>query len=340
MTPGACAGDVSSDAESKSLMEMVGRSPEHRRVLEQLTKVAPTLTEVLITGPTGVGKERYARFLHEQSRQRGAFVAINCGALPAELLENELFGHVSGAFTGARLQSEGLVASAESGTLFLDEVDSLALVSQVKLLRFIQEREYRRLGENRTRRADVRIVAATNADLQDAVRRGIFRADLYFRLRVVPVRVPPLKERPSDILPLLRAFTEHYAEAYRLSRAEYSPRAVKWLQEYSWPGNARELENVVRYLTALQLGRLVEPEDIDLMDPESNRQEELPGMRLDLTFQRAKRDLIDHFERRYITEALRRHRGNISQAARASGKARRAFFELMRKHGIQGSELR
>ncbi|WP_223642386.1 sigma 54-interacting transcriptional regulator [Corallococcus sp. EGB] len=319
---------------------MVGRSPEHLRVLEQLAKVAPTQTEVLITGPTGVGKERYARYLHERSHQRGLFVAINCGALPSELLENELFGHVSGAFTGARPTSEGLVASAEAGTLFLDEVDSLALASQVKLLRFIQEREYRRLGESRMRRADVRIVAATNGDLLEAVRKGAFRSDLYFRLRVVPVRVPPLRERPADILPLLRAFTEHYARAYRLSAVEYSPRTMKWFHEYSWPGNARELENVVRYLTALQLDRPVEPGDVDLLDPESGPQDELPGIRLDLSFQRAKRDLIDHFERRYITEALRRHRGNISQAARASGKARRAFFELMRKHGIHGGDAR
>lgn len=321
-------------------MEIVGRSLEHQRLLAQLARVAPTMTEVLITGPTGVGKERYARYLHEQSRQHGGFVAINCGALPPDLLENELFGHVAGAFTGAHLKSEGLIASAEAGTLFLDEVDSLALPSQVKLLRFIQEREYRRLGENRLRRADVRIVAATNADLLEAVRDGRFRADLFFRLRVVPIRVPPLRERPADILPLLDSFTLHYAAAYGLPPVEYSRGALRWLEDYAWPGNARELENCVRYLTALQLGRPVEPSDIDLLDPESSHPELAPRLRLDLAFQRAKRNLIDDFERRYITEALRRNGGNISRAARASGKARRAFFELMRKHGLHGSAMR
>jgi transcriptional regulator with PAS, ATPase and Fis domain len=156
--------------------------------------------EVLISGPSGVGKELYARYVHERSpRGTAAFVPVNCGALPVDLLENELFGHVKGAFTGARPHSEGVVVMAEGGTLFLDEVDSLALISQVKLLRFLQEKEYRRLGETRIRRANVRIIAATNTDLVDAVRDGRFREDLFFRLQVVPIEVPALRERPSDI---------------------------------------------------------------------------------------------------------------------------------------------
>ena len=169
---------------------------------------------------------------------------VNCGALPVDLLENELFGHVGGAFTGARPQSDGLVAAAEGGTLFLDEVDALALVCQVKLLRFLQEKEYRRLGETRIRRANVRIIAATNTDLLAAVHDGCFREDLFFRLRVVPIEVPALRERPSDIPLLLEAYGSRYAETYKLPKIMISDTALKRLTSYVWPGNIRELENL------------------------------------------------------------------------------------------------
>ncbi|MGH8559594.1 MAG: sigma-54 factor interaction domain-containing protein, partial [Methylococcales bacterium] len=170
---------------------LIGKSDKHCALLATINKIAVTDAEVLISGPTGVGKELYARFLHQASRRYGAsFVAINCGAFPPDLFENELFGHVGGAFTGARPHSEGLVCEAEGGTLFLDEVDSLSLPCQVKLLRFIQEKEYRRLGETKLRRANIRIAAATNINLYEAVRNGRFREDLYFRLRVVPLEVP------------------------------------------------------------------------------------------------------------------------------------------------------
>jgi transcriptional regulator with GAF, ATPase, and Fis domain len=186
---------------------IIGRSVQHCQLLEKLSKVASTDAEILFTGPSGVGKELYARYVHKCGpRQKSPFVAVNCGALPSELLENELFGHVGGAFTGARLQSEGLVAAAEGGMLFLDEVDSLPLISQVKLLRFLQEKEYRRLGETSIRRADIRVLAATNTDLVAAVREGKFRQDLFFRIRVIPVEVPPLNERPEDIAVLLEEF--------------------------------------------------------------------------------------------------------------------------------------
>ena len=180
--------------------ELIGCSEVHERLLEMLAKVARTDAEVFISGPTGVGKELYARFIHENSGRRASpLVAVNCGSLAHELIDNELFGHVGGAFTGARPKSEGLVRAAEGGTLFLDEVDSLSTPSQVKLLRFLQEKEYRRLGETQVHRANVRILAAANVDLTQAIRRGRFREDLYFRLRVVPVEIPPLCERPDDI---------------------------------------------------------------------------------------------------------------------------------------------
>jgi DNA-binding NtrC family response regulator len=310
------------------------------KLLSQLRKVAPTDAEVLLSGPTGVGKELYARLLHRLSpRAAAAFVPVNCGALPNDLFENELFGHVGGAFTGARPRTEGLVTEADHGTLFLDEVDSLALASQVKLLRLIQEKEYRRLGEARTRRADIRIVAATNADLQEAVRERRFREDLFFRLRVIPITVPPLRDRREDIQPLLSTYIERYSTAYSLPRVTFTQAALARVGTYSWPGNVRELENCVRYLTCLQLPGPVEVIDLPLLDEEViETPEEEPDLS-SLPLREAKRELVNRFEREYLERALRLTNGNIARAARLSGKARRAFFELMRKHGLKGGSL-
>lgn len=316
---------------------LVGCSDVHREILARLTKFATTDAEILITGPTGVGKELYARYVHQRSpRVKAAFVPINCGAIPDTLLENELFGHVGGAFTGAQPQSEGLVAAAEGGTLFLDEIDTLSLPCQVKLLRFIQEKEYRRLGESRTRKANVRFIAATNVDLLASVQAKKFREDLFFRLRVVPIEVPPLNERPEDIRPVFEEYIGYYATLYGLSEISLSAEAWERVEAYSWPGNIRELENSVQYLTCLQTGRPIQVEDLPLL---SLDEEKSPGRMtpeiLQSSFQKSKRELVDLFEKSYLEEALRRSKGNIAEAARASGKARRAFFELMRKHGIK-----
>lgn len=313
---------------------IVGCSSAHQRLLEQLSKFALTDAEILITGPTGVGKELYARFVHRQSpRANAPFLPVNCGAIPDELLENELFGHVGGAFTGAQLHREGVVAAAECGTLFLDEIDSLSLAGQVKLLRFIQEKEYRRLGEARVRRANVRFIAATNADLLTAVQAGQFRQDLFFRLRVIPIVVPALCKRQEDILPLLTEYIGYYARLYNLPPITLSQAARNRLETYSWPGNIRELENCVQYLICLQLERSIETEDLPLLSSEEERGGPSAAS-ISLSFQQAKRELVNLFERGYLEEALRKSGGNIAEAARASGKARRAFFELMRKHGV------
>jgi DNA-binding NtrC family response regulator len=291
-------------------------------------------------GPSGVGKELYAQYAHEASgRVANRFVAVNCGALPHELFENELFGHVGGAFTGARQQSDGLVAEAERGTLFLDELDSLPMSCQVKLLRFIQSKEYRRLGETRIRSADVRVIAATNTDLLRAVREGRFREDLFFRLHVVPIKVPPLCDRCEDIPLLLDHFAETYSKTYQLPRINIGDQAQRRLKSYLWPGNVRELENCVKYLTCLQLTRPVDIYDLPLLD--EDRKEAL-HLEVDVSaetnlhkdFNDAKRELIEDFESHYIEKALRMANGNISKAALASGKPRRVFFELMRKHNI------
>jgi two-component system, NtrC family, response regulator GlrR len=319
-----------------SAVGIVGCSAVHRGLLERLSKFATTDAEILITGPTGVGKELYARYAHRQSqRAKAAFVPVNCGAIPDSLLENELFGHVGGAFTGAQPQSEGLVAAAEGGTLFLDEIDTLSLPCQVKLLRFIQEKEYRRLGEARTRRANVRFIAATNADLLTAVQARRFREDLFFRLRVIPIEVPPLWKRPEDIRPLIHEYIAYYAGLYNLPAISLSDVAWEKASAYSWPGNVRELENCVQYLTCLQPDHAIEAEDLPLLSVE---EETAPvtgnGNEANSSFQESKRELLNLFERGYLEEALRRSKGNIAEAARASGKARRAFFELMRKHGV------
>jgi DNA-binding NtrC family response regulator len=316
---------------------LVGTSSTHRGILERLGRFACTDAEILITGPTGVGKELYARFVHRQSpRSKSAFVPVNCGAIPDSLLENELFGHVGGAFTGAQPQSEGLAMAAEGGTLFLDEVDSLSLPGQVKLLRFIQEKEYRRLGESRTRKANVRFIAATNVDLVAAVQTGQFREDLFFRLRVIPIEVPALWKRPEDIRPLFQEYIQHYAELYSLPPVVLGEGAWDRVETYSWPGNVRELENCVQYLTCLQLDHAIQAEELPLLSLE---EEEGPAAvtseSAGVSFQRSKRELVSLFEREYLEEALRKSKGNIAEAARASGKARRAFFELMRKHGVR-----
>jgi DNA-binding NtrC family response regulator len=309
----------------------VGESAAHRRLLSALERVAGTDAEILITGESGVGKELYARHAHEHSRRAARpFVAVNCGSIPGELLENELFGHVGGAFTGASSRADGLVGQAEGGTLLLDEVDALAPRNQVKLLRFVQEKEYRRLGEPRLRRADVRIIAATNADLVEATVQGNFREDLLFRLRVVPIHVPPLRERPEDVVPLFEAFAGRYAEEYQLPRPILAPAALERMRAYSWPGNVRELENCVRCLTCLQLTRPAEPGDLPLLDEVRPRATNL----VKGDFRRAKAALIDEFEKSYLESALADSDGNIAKAARTAGKPRRAFFELMRKHNI------
>jgi two-component system response regulator GlrR len=329
---------------------VVGRSQSHGRILSELENAASSDVEVLLLGPSGVGKELYARWVHERSvRSARGFVPVNCGALPVALFENELFGHVGGAFTGARPSSEGLVAEAEGGTLFLDEIDTLEPSGQVKLLRFLQQHEYRRLGENRLRKANVRIVSASNADLPRLVREGRFREDLFFRLHVFPVRIPPLRERREDVEPLLREYAARCARRYGTFEVTFAAGAMDRLLAYSWPGNVRELENCVRYLTSLRLERPVEPGDLRLLDelgPDAPRgaapwpTDGASGNGDGVSLRDAKRSLVGDFERSYVSEALRASHGNIARAARNSGKPRRAFFELMRKYGLDAGDYR
>lgn len=316
---------------------LVGCSKSHKDVIDKLTRVAPTNAEVLLIGPSGIGKELYANYVHINShRSARGFVPVNCGSLSGDLLENTLFGHVGGAFTGARLLSEGLVSEAEGGTLFLDEVDSLSLPCQTKLLRFLQDQKYRRLGEGRLRQADIRVIAATNSDLEKAVIDGHFRRDLFFRLRVFPVEIAALCRRPEDIPELIAVFRLRIAAEYKLPPVVLSLAIIECMQRYEWPGNIRELENCIAYLTCLQLGRLIQPHDLPFLSQLSDTNvahSEQPAVQ-DGDFQESKNRLVADFERQYIERALKTTNGNVSAAARMCGKNRRALFELMRKHEI------
>jgi transcriptional regulator with GAF, ATPase, and Fis domain len=323
---------------------VVGESAAHRQILEKLSEIATTDAEVLISGRSDVGKEFYARYIHQSSpRSVAPFVPINCGALSADLLENELFGYVRGAFMGARPPSDGLVAAAEGGTLFLDEVDSLAPVCQVKLLRFLQEKEYRRLGETRIRRANVRIIAATNTDLLAAVHDGRFREDLFLRLRVVPIEVPVLCEQPSDIPLLLSEHVTRYTEAYKLPQITFNAATLEQLKSYAWPDNERELGKCVNYLIDLLFNGPFQPSDLPLLHTEEHAQTRGPSDAIvqggvdrqvtnanpDLTIISAndtQSEVVDNCEYEHVEGALQQSGKNIIAAAQQGRKLRGVFF--------------
>lgn len=325
---------------------LVGCSSTHVSLLDCLSKAALSDAEVLITGPTGIGKELYAMYVHEKSsRSSGPWVPVNCGVVSGDLLSNELFGNARGAFTGASTNRDGLVRAADNGSLFLDEVDSLDPSSQAKLLRFLQDKKYRKLGDTSLRQANVRVIAATNEDLQIAVRNGSFRSDLFFRLHVFPVFIPPLCERPDDTELLTMHFVRCVAEEYKLKKIRFSKEAIDRLLNYSWPGNIRELLNCIRYLTLLQPDHPIQPDELPLLYWDGEEFEE-KGDRRSKVFdtrrplQEAKRELIAEFERKYLDNAMTAASGNVSKAARRSGKDRRAFFELLRRHNIDPNQYR
>jgi DNA-binding NtrC family response regulator len=313
---------------SLGLQQLIGESPV---LLEQIRKI-PLLANcnatVLITGETGTGKELCARAVHYLSpRSDQPFVALNSGAIPVELVENELFGHESGAFTGADSSQPGALGEADGGTLFLDEIDALPPAAQVKLLRFLQNREYRPLGARSGRRADVRVIAASNAQLEDSLKAHRFREDLYYRLNVLRLHLPPLRERREDIPLLARHFLAHYAAEFGKPPRDFAPPALAKLARHDWPGNVRELENVIERAVALSSHVTIQAVDLDVPVPN----ESAPVG----SFSQLKAKVVADFERSYVATLLARHQGNIAHAARAAQKNRRAFFELMRKHQIR-----
>ncbi len=312
--------------EAMGLERMIGRVPAFEAVKQQILRVAKGDVTVLLTGETGTGKELTAQAIHYLSgRATKPFVPVNCGAIPPDLFENELFGHHRGAYTDARSHQQGLVAEAEGGTLFLDEVNSLTPAAQVKLLRFLEDRSYRPLGYPRNLKANVRLVAATNGDLDAKVREGTFREDLYYRLHVVTLRLPPLRERVGDIPLLAEYFLTRYAMTDNVWR--FTPEALEAMCAYEWPGNVRELENVVRHQILMNTSKEIRATDL----PWSTRPVEATP---DACFRTAKAHAINSFERSYLAGLLETHRGNITRAAQAARQDRRTFRRLIQKHRL------
>lgn len=310
-------------------LPLVGQSPKFLAMINKAVNLARTDATVLISGETGSGKELVARAIHYQGARRSKpFIPVNCGALPDHLFENELFGHQKGAFTDASSTEQGLIAESEGGTLFLDEVDALSPSAQVKLLRFLQNGEYRPLGSSRSMTADVRVIAASNCDLNDKIERKHFRRDLFYRLNVLSITLPPLRERDGDVLYLAEHFLDVYGNQVGTQRQRLSDAARQKLSDYSWPGNVRELQTVIQRAVLLSRAGMLHAADIEL--PEGKSKEILRSESLG----RAKSFIIGEFEKSYISRLLAQHQGNISQAAKAAGKDRRTLQRLLRKYAL------
>ncbi len=304
--------------------EIITHSPEMERLLEQARMVAASDVSVLVTGPSGSGKELMAKAIHRASRRADKpFVAINCGALPEQLLESELFGHARGAFTGAVSEHRGLFQAADGGTLFLDEIGDMPLALQVKLLRVLQERQVRPLGSTTQIPVDVRVISATHRDLDRAMAEGEFREDLYYRLNVVNLRLPPLKERAEDIPLLAKHLVAQAAERHKPFVKGFSPEALKLLAASAWPGNVRQLLNVVEQCVALT-GTAIIPEAL-VAQALAAEERALP------TFNGARAA----FERRYLIKVLKLTAGNVTQAARIAGRNRTDFYKLLARHDLE-----
>ncbi|MEB2311178.1 MAG: sigma 54-interacting transcriptional regulator [Sorangiineae bacterium] len=310
---------LSAELSDKRFGEIIGACPGMMEVFRKLQKVAATDINVLITGETGTGKELIARELHRRSnRVSGPFITVNCGAIPESLMESEMFGHVKGAFTGAIASRPGKFQQADGGTLFLDEVGELTPQLQVKLLRAIQERVVYRVGDSRPEKCDIRIVAATNRTLEDMIKTGEFREDLYYRLNVVNLWLPPLRERGDDVFIIAKALLSKYADELGSSVRGFSPQALAAIKKYPWPGNIRQLENRIKKALVLCDETLLGIEDLDL-GPEA----QAPIVPLE----KAKED----FQRRYVLEVLERNNGNRTQTARDLGVDPRTIFRYLEK---------
>ncbi|HEX7681300.1 MAG TPA: sigma 54-interacting transcriptional regulator [Thermoanaerobaculia bacterium] len=307
---------------------MIARSPAMTRLFRLVDNLQTSDATILLTGESGTGKEVLAHAVHASSLRTGnRFVAVNCGALPADLLESELFGHVRGAFTGAIRDRIGRVELAAGGTLFLDEIGDLPLQLQVKLLRFLQEKTYERVGDSHTRKADARIIAATNVDLRRAIAEGRFREDLYYRLRVVPIEIPPLRARREDIEPLARFLLVRVAGQHG-RELRFSPDAIRAMLRYSWPGNVRELENAIEYAIAVGRGQTIQTEDLPLEILESVTPSK-PGSR-----GRESTTVVQTDETDAIRSALEKYHWNREVTARALGMGRTTLWRKMRECGL------
>mgnify|MGYP000975487804 CR=1 FL=1 len=314
--------------EVSPLPGLIGRSPAMREVYRMTRQVAASNATVLLTGETGSGKELIARAVHELSpRASGPFIRVNCGALSESLLESELFGYERGAFTGAVQQKKGRIEYADGGTLFLDEIGDVPLSLQVKLLRFLQSHEVHRLGGKEALRVDVRILAATNVELHKAIAEGRFREDLYYRLCVIEIAIPPLNQRDVDIPLLAKTFMLRFADEQRKSVKGITPQAMEAILAYHWPGNVRELENRIKRAVLMAEGHSLTPTDLGFQDPSTPE-----------TIDRTLKTTRQRFEKDMIHLALDKNEGNISKTALELGVSRPTLYQLLARYGLKKIE--
>lgn len=332
------AFDINKDTDMLLESNIVGKSNALKNMHEIIASIARYDTPTLLKGETGTGKELVARSLHYQSlRCDGPFIPVNCGALTDTLLLAELFGYEKGAFTDAKKSHAGYVQQANKGTLFLDEVDSLSLKAQAALLRFIQENEYRRLGGEQLLLANVRIICATNQKLMERVSLGLFREDLFYRLDVLNIEIPPLRSRGGDIVILAKYFLRQFAHEHNEPLKYLHPRTLSWMERYEWPGNVRELENYIYRTVILSQGQVITIPDVKgdpirICGGAPVQAEAEPS-----TFQEAKAVVVQRFEKNFLQDVMKKTEGNISEAARRAGTERRVLGRLLKKYGIERS---
>ncbi len=308
--------------------QIIARSSEMKELLAKAAQIAITDSNVYIEGESGTGKELIARCIHAASkRNNGPFVAINCAAIPENLIESELLGYEKGAFTGADTSREGLFARADGGSFFFDELAEMPLPMQAKLLRILEEREFYPLGSRRKVKVDVRIIAASNRNLEKLMHDGLFREDLYYRIRVIPISLPPLRKRKEDIPLLANHFLARFSRKTGKPVRDISPSAMQKLMAAEWPGNVRELENVLEYAVAMTVDEVITPDLIVGAMPAEDSAVSL-------------QDARKTFEKEYLVQLLERNNGNVSQAAKAAGKYRADFYTLLRKHGLDPEDFR
>lgn len=318
-----------SRSEGEWRNNIISRSHTMEQLLQEAEQIAASDVSVLITGASGSGKELLANAIHKASpRSKKPFIAINCGALPEQLLESELFGHSKGAFTGAVNKHEGLFQAANGGTLFLDEIGDMPTPLQVKLLRVLQERQIRPVGSTETIAVDVRVISATHRDLEQAMQDNSFREDLFYRLNVINLHLPPLKDRPEDILPLARYFVEQAALRHNPKVKNISSAALQVLAQSSWPGNVRQLENIIEKVTALSTTPIIS--DTAIHRALANQEQVIANFN----------DARAEFEKRYLCKVLQITEGNVTQAAKIAGRNRTDFYKLLKKHALEAADYK
>lgn len=322
------------DGRTAEGSRIIGQCPKMLEVAATIRKVASSDVSVLIMGESGTGKELVSRAIHSMSlRKSEPFIPINCGAIPENLLESELFGHEKGAFTGAHAQVQGKVEYAHKGTLFLDEIGELPANLQVKLLRFLQEKLIQRVGGRDDINVDARIIAATNVDIMKAIQERKFREDLYYRLGVITINLPPLREREGDIILLSNVFLAKSCEQFGKKIRGFTTEAIKRLDSHDWPGNVRELENRVQRAVIMSDGALIGPQDLGFAESSEPKAKAGPDPNETMTL----KDARDHIEKEFVTASIERNRGNIARAAEELGVSRPTLYDLMKKHRLQNT---